>query len=65
MDGLEAGEFRKMFHNKPAESFDVFCNERIKHRQLKAVVKKRSELFLGQTVERYYAFGATYLTDTD
>jgi len=47
MDGLDAGEFRKMFHNKPAESFDVFCNERIKHRQLKAVVKKRAELFQG------------------
>ena len=60
---VEPDEFRRLFYNKP-EQFDVFCNDKIFHRPVKVIVKKRTELFQGQTVERYYAFGADYnITD--
>ena len=62
LQGVEPKDVRRLFHSRQGQ-FDEFCNDKVLNQSVKLTVKRRTELFQGQSIERYYAFGAEYTSD--
>ena len=67
LNGIEPVKFRQMFavYNPTYQvQFNEYCSKNVYNRPLKAIIKKRTEMFQGQQVERFYAFGCQYIGES-